>query len=104
MVTHETKMKIDTSTILDRLFGGRNFFKALPVIIMPPLLLTASMLVIAVILPVKLTRTDVDTEFIIFSMIVAAGLLIIGLKILFKDSLYFRISFAVVIIGAVIAI
>jgi methyl-accepting chemotaxis protein len=91
-----------SKTIIDRMFDP-NFLKALPFLLLPTVIGTIISLILVIILPPDLLQSTNPPELeILLIPTILLGMMLL-LRYLYKNGLYFRLSFYIVIIIMVVA-
>jgi len=88
------------ANILDRIFDDKTFFKALPVMVAPSAVFGIIAIAVIALLPVEAVQKSTDPMSIIIGFPVFGAVTLLLLRYLYGDSLFFRLSFYMLLLIA----
>ncbi|MFX0123105.1 MAG: methyl-accepting chemotaxis protein [Candidatus Hodarchaeota archaeon] len=97
------KKQQNFGSILERIFDNPNFLRAAPLLLLPTVIAGLLSVLLVNILPESLMETKTPEGRVLVLIPVISVLIIISLKIIYKNSLSFRISFNIMLIVATVA-
>ncbi|UCG00290.1 MAG: hypothetical protein JSW11_11645 [Candidatus Heimdallarchaeota archaeon] len=99
----KNKMQNQFKSLVEKIFDNPNFLRAVPLLLLPTVIAGVASFLLVTILPKSLMQTKTPEGRVLVLIPVISFLIIVGLKLVYKDSLSFRISFNIMLIIATVA-